>query len=186
MIINNEAPVDEAFVLRNFPNIDIEGFIVTSDLNPTYNCFAWAGNDDTKCWLPFKSKYYFWYTDNTALTLENVINNYSHIGYTEITESSDLEEGYDKVAIYIDEGGEPSHAARQVENGKWTSKLGDREDIEHSTPECLESDSYGKVKVILKRPKKYKQSSTKEENFNEFENFKNLAKGIANVPKKRN
>jgi hypothetical protein len=50
--------------------------------------------------------------------------------------------------------GQPTHAAKQMESGKWSSKLGDWEDVEHATLEALEGDFYGKVAQILKRPVK--------------------------------
>ncbi|MDQ3635748.1 MAG: hypothetical protein M3405_14745 [Acidobacteriota bacterium] len=183
MEIHNNAPVNEAYALRHFPNIDIEGFKVTSELDFFYNCFAWAGEDNTRNWEP-GSRYSHWLTDNPAYTLENFIDNYSRIGYTELTKSSALESDYEKIVIYVNDDGIPTHAARQLESGKWTSKLGIREDIEHSTPECIESDEYGVIKVILKRPNKQKYSNKTQETSKEFEKFKNLAKGIANVPKK--
>jgi hypothetical protein len=46
----------------------------------------------------------------------------------------------------------PKHAARSLPNGAWTSKLGDDEDIEHSTLAVLEGREYGRAKVFLKRP----------------------------------
>jgi len=45
----------------------------------------------------------------------------------------------------------PTHAARQLENGRWTSKLGELEDIEHDLHH-LASGAYGAVVQILKRP----------------------------------
>jgi hypothetical protein len=38
--------------------------------------------------------------------------------------------------------------------GKWTSKLGDWDDIEHDTLEALEAAFYGRVAQIMKRSKK--------------------------------
>lgn len=153
MIVNNNAPVDADYALRNFPNIDIDGFEVTSELNPFYNCFAWARGENTSNVEPPTSKYVKWHNDNTAWTIENFLDNFANIGFTETTESADLENGIEKVAIYVTSDGEPSHASLQKESGKWTSKLGIREDIEHSTPYCVENDTYGKVKIILKRKK---------------------------------
>jgi hypothetical protein len=46
---------------------------------------------------------------------------------------------------------EETHAARSLPNGRWTSKLGNGEDIEHITLAVLEGDLYGKVRVFLKR-----------------------------------
>ena len=61
------------------------------------------------------------------------------------------------MALYGDAGGAPTHVARQLPSGAWTSKLGDWEDIEHQTLASLEerpgaAPAYGKVARILKRP----------------------------------
>ena len=54
-------------------------------------------------------------------------------GYAPIGEDGPLQDGYEKIAIYALDG-EPTHAARQLDTGRWTSKLGKHEDIEHDTP----------------------------------------------------
>lgn len=62
-----------------------------------------------------------------------------------------LEKGFEKVAIYVSSDGKPTHAARQLPDGKWTSKLGTREDIQHKSLKCLEGSRYGEVAAILRR-----------------------------------
>ena len=67
-----------------------------------------------------------------------------------------LEPGVQKIALYVDEDGTPTHAARQLPSGEWTSKLGRAEDIRHKTLEALEGSAgqppgYGRAKLILKR-----------------------------------
>ena len=76
-------------------------------------------------------------------------NLYINAGYEEC-EDGMLEEGYKKVAIYVNSDG-PQHAALQMESGRWTSKLGSLEDIEHETPEVLNGDFYGNASVFLKK-----------------------------------
>jgi hypothetical protein len=49
--------------------------------------------------------------------------------------------------------GKPTHAARQVGYGKWTSKLGSLVDIEHDI-NGVSGTRYGSVAVIMKRPNK--------------------------------
>lgn len=83
------------------------------------------------------------------LTIAAFIQAYQTVGY-EPCESSDFESGFEKIAIYATPDGEPTHAARQLPNGKWTSKLGRWEDIEHEL-DGLTSEMYGSVKQILKR-----------------------------------
>jgi hypothetical protein len=58
-----------------------------------------------------------------------------------------------KIAIYVKQDGYTvTHAARQRKNGLWTSKLGRSVDIQHTTPESIESDVYGTVAVYMKMP----------------------------------
>ena len=47
------------------------------------------------------------------------------------TVDESLEPGFEKVALYA-LGGVPKHAARQLSSGRWSSKLGDLEDVEHT------------------------------------------------------
>ncbi len=72
------------------------------------------------------------------------------IGY-ETCESREFEEGYDKVALYVDASGEWQHAAKQVELGQWSSKLGDWEDIRHATPESIGGSDYGEAVCFMRR-----------------------------------
>ena len=45
-----------------------------------------------------------------------------------------------------------THVARQLTNGKWTSKLGRCEDIEHDTPDDVADGVYGEVMQFMQRP----------------------------------
>jgi hypothetical protein len=45
-----------------------------------------------------------------------------------------------------------THAARQLPGGRWTSKLGKAEDIQHDTPGVVAGGLYGNVVAIMKRP----------------------------------
>ena len=71
-------------------------------------------------------------------------------GYEECN-TPDLEHGYRKVAIYAKDG-IPTHAARQLDSGKWTSKLGKAEDVEHDAL-MLPYLSYGLSVLFLRRKK---------------------------------
>jgi hypothetical protein len=67
-----------------------------------------------------------------------------------VCSDSDAEQGYEKIAVYgLD--GEYTHVARQLETGKWTSKIGALEDIEHDTLEGLIGTEYGPVEKLLRR-----------------------------------
>lgn len=44
-----------------------------------------------------------------------------------------------------------THVARQLTDGKWTSKLGQLEDIVHSTVDAIAGSDYGEVIQFMKR-----------------------------------
>ena len=46
----------------------------------------------------------------------------TRLGY-ESCDNEALEQGVEKVALFATPDGEPTHAARQLVNGRWTSKL---------------------------------------------------------------
>jgi hypothetical protein len=68
-----------------------------------------------------------------------------------LTDSWDLEAGFEKVSIYVNKEGSPEHVSRQLESGIWTSKIGRREDIEHPHLAALEGQEYGKATVVMNR-----------------------------------
>jgi hypothetical protein len=63
---------------------------------------------------------------------------------------TELEPMFEKVALYA-KADMWKHAARQLPDGRWTSKLGPDEDIEHDAAECLCGDSYGTVHCIMRK-----------------------------------
>ncbi|PWT78411.1 MAG: hypothetical protein C5B58_15330 [Acidobacteria bacterium] len=84
------------------------------------------------------------------LTLEVFKAAFATLGFEEC-HSGDLETGVEKIAIYTLRG-KPTHAARQLRDGRWVSKLGLEEDIEHQTVNGVSGDIYGCVAVYMKRP----------------------------------
>jgi len=83
-------------------------------------------------------------------TVVGFVRAFVHLGYT-VCDTSDLEPNYEKLAIYADSTNTPSHMARQLSSGHWTSKLGELEDIQHLTLDQLSGSDYGRVVQILKR-----------------------------------
>src|SRR5205807_1430652 len=70
------------------------------------------------------------------------------LGYEECADGS-LEPGYEKVALF-GFGLLYTHAARQLPSGKWTSKLGAGDDIEHDTPHDVGGGLYGEVAEFMR------------------------------------
>jgi hypothetical protein len=62
-----------------------------------------------------------------------------------------MEIGIEKIALYL-KNGAPSHAARQLPDGKWSSKLGEADDITH-TLDGLNGDRYGAHSKYMQRPR---------------------------------
>jgi hypothetical protein len=132
-----------------FPNTIDEPFLITSPETGNYNCIAWAANlNDIKFW-PDPYGIYDWPDDIPfEETLDAFIELYKTFGY-EICESGDYEVGYIKIAIFTN-GNAPKHAARQIDDNEWTSKLGDSYDVRH-TLESMEGGMYGKVSQFMKK-----------------------------------
>ena len=86
-----------------------------------------------------------------------MIELFRYEGGFEPCENGDYEEGFEKIALYVNQRNNVTHAARQKPSGKWISKLGVNIDIEHGSANSLEDegltdDEYGKVIRFLKRP----------------------------------
>jgi hypothetical protein len=61
------------------------------------------------------------------------------------------EPGFEKAAVYA-RSGVPTHVARQLVGGRWSSKLGRDCTVSHATPSGVEGLVYGSVAVYLRRP----------------------------------
>jgi hypothetical protein len=137
-----------------YPNLASSDYRITSPRNPEYNCFAWAAEEDDRWWSPTDEQYYWpegaptkW---DAKTALETLIQTFALSGYKPC-DSADFEPGIQKVAIYIDSNGMPTHMARQLSEGRWTSKLGGWEDIEHELAGVEGMNAYGSVYIILGR-----------------------------------
>jgi len=136
-----------------FPNLNAENHHITSECTEDYNCIAWAAGYNDAWWDPNPFPEYYW-PEGLPLreNVETLCNLFESLGYARC-DGAELEEGYEKVAIYGFDNNEYTHAARQLANGQWTSKIGGFEDIQHSSLEALCGSDYGEVKAVLKRPR---------------------------------
>ena len=140
-------------IAREFPNLQAGDFSKTSDEDDGYNCIAWAvdnGKTDN-WWSPIKANGYYW-PENIprGVNIDAFVLLYQTCCGYERCDNGDYEDGFEKLALYVDLDDEFSHVARQLPNGAWTSKLGVYDDISHVSPFVLEAD-YGKIKAFLKR-----------------------------------
>ena len=136
-----------------FPGLAAGDYEVTSPADKRYNCIAYAAGDFSKWWWPTPTdvKEVFWPAGvGRSETIGAFRDAFATLGFSECA-NDDVEASFEKVALFANDSGTPLHAARQLATGRWTSKLGELQDIGHSVRD-LEGDAYGKVVLIMKRP----------------------------------
>lgn len=132
---------DYVLTPQKYPRLDEEGYRPDSPESKFYNCISWSLGVAYEWWWP--NKYGVWPAEcPREETIEAFETMYLHLGY-ELCGNGNLERGFEKIALYSLQG-EPTHAARQLPNGEWTSKIGRHIDIAH-TLRGLEGPRYGKV-----------------------------------------
>lgn len=139
-------PLDEVF-----PGLAGSGYQVTSPRNGDYDCIAWAAGDTHLWWWPGKdaTKEYWPPGVPRERTSGAFVAAFASLGNV-LCENDGLEGGYEKIALFADADGRPTHAARQLLSGLWSSKLGKAEDIEHRLHD-LEGAVYGSVVLVMRR-----------------------------------
>jgi hypothetical protein len=136
-----------------FPNLAAAGYTPKSEKSAVYNCIAYAAGDDSRRWAGYRDVDYFWPEGaEEGLTLSALTSAFQILGYA-ICDSASLEPGFEKVVLYVDKDGLWTHAAKQTDDGQWTSKLGNLEDIVHRTPEAVAGPdpAYGDVACYMRR-----------------------------------
>ena len=109
-----------------FPNLAV--IRKTSDEDKRYNCIAWAFGDNSRWWWPVRG---YWPKEGRReLTIDAFVDLLVNRGWEDATDARH-EMGFVKFALYA-RGGEPTHAARQLVTGGWTSKLGREIDLSHT------------------------------------------------------
>lgn len=136
---------------QSFRRLRNEPFQVKSPRDIKYNCIAWAmGDDQNVCWPGRK---YLPGRVPKDDSLPAFIATFVNMGY-ECCDADGVEPGFEKIVLYVDEQQERvTHAARQLPDGFWTSKLGPQWDINHLLEGvCGPHPAYGRVAQILRRP----------------------------------
>ena len=138
-----------------FPDLSPENHRVTSPRTRRYNCIAWALERDSQWWWPDPDDICHWPPGvPREETVAAFLAAFATLGYTECPDG-DPEPGHEKLALFAtaDDNGAlvPTHAARQLANGRWTSKLGAGVDIEHDGVSDVEGPLYGSVVRFARR-----------------------------------
>lgn len=134
-----------------FPFFESDGGLIEPESESTkYNCIAWAAGRTDNPWWPTSGGDAYWPSNAPDQeTIEAFVSAFTIIGYRPC-ESGDAETGYEKIALYA-LNGNPTHAARQLPDGRWTSKLGKGPVVTHNTPRGVEGPVYGIVVCYLRR-----------------------------------
>ena len=140
-----------------FPNLRKAGYVPQSDPDERYNCIAWAAGENHRWWEPCDGRHWPGRKDGDPpdYSIASLASAYAAEGFVEcggcIQDDAAHEQGIQKVALY-GQHGEYLHAARQLINGEWTSKLGPDDDIRHPSLEAVTGGAFGDVVKIMKRP----------------------------------
>lgn len=129
--------------------MDWHALDITSPKSDQYNCIAYVAGDFERVWNPDPLKIGYWPEGiPRRMTVTAFQNAFEALGY-KLAQNHDLETGIEKIAIF-EKNGKPTHAAKQLETGMWTSKLGRGHDVSHDL-EGLEGEEYGQISLIMQR-----------------------------------
>jgi hypothetical protein len=134
-----------------WPHITTEGYDTKSPETYDYNCIAFAAGVTDEWWWPDQHGGGAWPIAKREVSVDCFVEAFRTKEY-ELCDAG-LESEFERIAIYV-LNGEPTHAARQLPDGKWVSKLGPWEDIQHNTTKAVEEYIYGKTTVYMKRKRK--------------------------------
>jgi hypothetical protein len=136
-----------------FPNLQQGEYEITSPASLRYNCIAWAAGRADAWWEPVRGPGYFW-PEHASWDdrVDSLVEVFLSLGFERCADGA-VEVGFEKIAIYGEDGAY-LHAARQMKDGRWASKLGAYEDIVHKTLDGLvgPAPAFGEILVILRRP----------------------------------
>jgi hypothetical protein len=131
----------------SFPYLTDDNHRSSSPPTPDYNCVAWSARDTEHWWQPGV----FWPVsappDDFGVGI--LVLAFEAQGY-QTCDHGRLELMFEKVALYGNNFFY-THVARQLPDGRWTSKLGRAEDIEHQSPDDLAGGMYGEVVQYMRR-----------------------------------
>ncbi len=141
---------------QELPHLADDNCEIKSKKTKRYNCIAWAAGEDFRWWWPDPMGKTYWPAGVTrAQTIAAFLEAYGTLGF-KLSFDGTLQNGVQKLAIFgkgVAGAETPTHAALQLQNGEWTSKIGPFEDIEHKVVAAVEGPVYGRVICYLSRPR---------------------------------
>jgi hypothetical protein len=142
--VDVRAPIDD-----RFPALAAAGYDITSVRTDAYNCVAWIIRDVAEWWAPG----YSWPLEiNDEDALSSYVAFFEFHGFRQCADGL-LVPGMEKIAIYGENDGF-DHVAFQLPDGRWSSKLGELNDLRHESLDVLSGPSfieYGPVVLFMER-----------------------------------
>ena len=138
-------------LLAAFPDLEFDDPVVTHPADRAYNCVAWAVGVTDAWWWPDDDERFWPPGVPNELTLAAMIAALGTVGYL-VCADGQPEPGCEVVAVYA-QAGIPTHVARQLPDGRWSSKLGKDCVVSHATPGGVEGVVYGRIVTFLRRPR---------------------------------
>lgn len=135
---------------RSFPRLG-DNYEVMAPATVTYNCIGWSiGNSRSWVWPRSAGQ---------PVTLSDFDALYRYYGFYRIAGLDFTKQpGLEKVVLFAlrkeDGATDPTHAARQLADGSWSSKLGSLPLIRHIKPEDVGGPTYGEPYAVYVRPVK--------------------------------
>src|SRR5260370_14840980 len=98
-----------------FPGLRGSAYEITSPPDPVYNCIAWAAGATDIWWWPIGDpQQVYWPTGVPGEeTLDAVQAAFAVLGYS-VCDNAELELDYEKVALFVNATGSPTHAIRRL------------------------------------------------------------------------
>lgn len=157
-------------LLRCFPNLrKSQKWRLRSPWSDTYQCVAWAACRTDRKWWPLNHTEFYWPTGLPRISMpplpwlplpptpvDYLVQGFATLGYKP-SDSRAFEFGFQKVAIYANEGGATHMARQRFFSRMWLTKPGCMEDILHEDLKDIEGDmaatagTYGEVAQVLRR-----------------------------------
>jgi len=134
----------------NLPNLTMGNHHISSKYDHHYNCVSHSILEEAVPLWP--DNYNHWPASvQRTETIDAFVEFFKCLHFEDVPLLATLvTPGYWKVAIYADSTGFPLHVARQLVDGRWTSKLGLKVDINHENLQCLEGGDFGYVVKIMR------------------------------------
>lgn len=152
-----DVGIPERKAKTQWPNLREGEFEETSLFDAFYNCIAWAMHDKQRWWEPSGLPEHYWPKNARRDWTVEAFHEAFGTRHFVPCDDGELEDGYEKLAIYWRPGTGAEdgfqHVARQLEDGRWTSKLGKAKDIAHPALDSLSGDFYGEVAYYMRRPR---------------------------------